>query len=237
MRPRRATAVLPDLSGRVTRVTTLMFAVWGAGDLRGSSLREALAEVGVETVQVNLRDADVTGALALEHLETPIESVVRTTGGDASGVLPILNAYAHHVVGWEVDARVPLPPARVGNGNRAHALANLAFIRRPESLPYDAWLAHWHGPHTTIAIETQGTFGYVQNRVVAPLTPDTPHVDAIVEELFPMAALTDMHAFYGSGGDDAELSRRLTRLMESVAILGADHDIDLVPTSRYVWQL
>jgi hypothetical protein len=218
-------------------MTTLMFAVWGAGDLRGASLRDALAEVGVENFQVNLSDADVDGALALQHLETPIESVLRTTGGDASDVLAILNAYAHQVVGWEVDARVPLPPPRVGNGNRAHALANLAFIRRPETLPYDAWLAHWHGPHTAIAMETQGTVGYVQNRVLAPLTPGTPHVDAIVEELFPMAALTDMHAFYGSGGDDAELTRRITRLMESVATLGADHDIDLVPTSRYVWEL
>jgi hypothetical protein len=77
----------------------------------------------------------------------------------------------------------------------------------------------------------------VQNRVVRPLTPVTPRVDAIVEELFPMSAVTDMHAFYGSGGDDAELARRMTILMESVAVMGADRDIDLVPTSRYVWRL
>ena len=218
-------------------MTTLMFAVWGAGDLRGASLREALAEVGVETLQVNVQDADVAGALALQHLETPIQAVVRTTGGDASDVLAILSAFSQQVVGWEVDARTPLPPPPVGNGHRADALAQLAFIRRPEPLPYDEWLAHWHGPHTAIAMETQGTFGYVQNRVVAPLTPGTPQVDAIVEELFPMAALTDIHAFYGSGGDDAELTRRITRLMESVATLGADHDIDVVPTSRYVWGL
>ena len=29
--------------------------------------------------------------------------------------------------------------------------------------------------------------------------------------------MVDMHAFYGSGGDDAELNDRLTRLMASVA--------------------
>ena len=49
--------------------------------------------------------------------------------------------------------------------------------------------------------------------------------------------VTDMHAFYGSGGDDAELHDRLTRLMTSVARIGFDHDIDLVPGSRYVYDL
>jgi hypothetical protein len=29
----------------------------------------------------------------------------------------------------------------------------------------------------------------------------------------------------------------MTILMESVAVMGADRDIDLVPTSRYVWRL
>ena len=52
-----------------------------------------------------------------------------------------------------------------------------------------------------------------------------------------MAGMTDMHAFYGSGGDDAELNDRLTRLMTSVARFGADHDLDLVPTSRYLYEL
>ena len=123
------------------------------------------------------------------------------------------------------------------DGVRTEALANLAFIRKPREMSYDAWLQHWHGPHSEVAMQTQATFGYVQNRVVRPLTPGTPQVDAIVEELFPMAAVTDMHAFYGSGGDDAELARRMTTLMASVAAMGADRDIDLVPTSRYVWRL
>ena len=64
-----------------------------------------------------------------------------------------------------------------------------------------------------------------------------PFVSAFVEELFPTAAITDMHAFYGSGGDDAELTARLTRLMTSVARIGADRDLDLVPTSRYLVDL
>ena len=47
----------------------------------------------------------------------------------------------------------------------------------------------------------------------------------------------DIHAFYGSEGSDEELGRRMTRLMESVATMGADRDLDVVPTSRYVFDL
>ena len=59
----------------------------------------------------------------------------------------------------------------------------------------------------------------------------------IVEELFPMAGMSDPHAFYGSGGDDAELQRRLAELMDSCARFGAADGLDLVPTSRYLFGL
>lgn len=38
---------------------------------------------------------------------------------------------------------------------------------------------------TPVAVETQSTFGYVQNVVARRLTPDAPAIDGIVEELFP----------------------------------------------------
>ena len=121
--------------------------------------------------------------------------------------------------------------------NATDGLAQVALLRVPAGLAYDDWRAHWQGPHTQIAIDTQATFGYVQNRVVRPLTEDTPHVDAVVEELFPTEAMYDIHAYYGSGGDQAELDRRMTRLMRSVSTMGADRDLDLVATSRYVFTL
>ena len=101
----------------------------------------------------------------------------------------------------------------------------------------EEYLEIWLVDHTPIAIETQNTFGYVQNIVEEALTPGTPAISAIVEELFPMAALTDMHAFYGSNGDAEELNRRISTLLASVARFGADQGLDLVPTSRYVWDL
>jgi len=86
------------------------------------------------------------------------------------------------------------------------------------------------------ANETQATFGYLQNRVLRPVH-GTEQVDALVEELFPMEAMTDVHAFYGSGGDDAELQRRLTLMIESVTRFGAHENLDILPTSRYVYEL
>ena len=176
--------------------------------------------------------------LRLRAFDQPLTCVVSVwTDGSAGESLALLHPLAARLAAWEVEERTPLTPPDVPDGQRADALAQIAFLRRPADLPYDDWLAHWHGPHTEIAIETQATFGYIQNRVLDALTDATPAIDAIVEELFPTAAMSDIHAFYGSDGSQEELDRRITRLMESVSRMGADRDLDVVPTSRYVFDL
>jgi hypothetical protein len=95
----------------------------------------------------------------------------------------------------------------------------------------------WRVERTPVALETQRTFGYVQNLVVEALTRDQPRVDALVEEWFPMAARTDLHEFFGSDGDHAELERRMGEMARSTARFGADRDLDVVPTSRYAARL
>jgi hypothetical protein len=216
--------------------------------LRDPGLHAALAEAGVRRLQVNLdvglgggADPDADGVLRLTTAE-PIRAVVSSwtdagVHGRAEGVGEVLRQVAPTVLGWRVEERVPVPPPATPDGERADALANVAFLRRPAELSYDDWIAHWHGPHTDVAIRTQATFGYVQNVVVESLTPESPRVDGIVEELFPRAAMTDVHAFYGSAGDRAELDRRMTELMASVSAFGADRDLDLVPTDRWVYAL
>ena len=97
------------------------------------------------------------------------------------------------------------------------------------------WLARWHGDHTRVAIETQSTFGYVQNYVVRALTPDAPALNAIVEELFPVEAVGSLHAFFGAADDD-DLRRRMEQMVASTAAFGANVNIDAVPTSRYVFR-
>lgn len=205
--------------------------------LLGAEFRSAVASAGASRLQVNLDDADVAPALRFGP-GTPITAVVGVwTTGDPAAVAGVVRAVDGTADGWLVEDREPLVPPVVPDGQRADALANIAFLRVPDGMAYDAWRSTWQDGHTQVAIETQGTFGYVQNRVLEPL-PGTPaEVAAVVEELFPMAAMDDHHAFYGSGGDEEEFQRRFTRLMESCARFGADQGLDLVPTSRYVFDL
>jgi hypothetical protein len=208
--------------------------------LRDASLRAALAGTGVRRLQLNLDDADVAPALRLATGEpiTAVVSVWCDAGtDDPAPVAAQLATAAGRVDGWRVDERRRLDPPQVADGVRADALANVALIRRPAELAHDEWLRRWMVEHTPVAIRTQATFGYVQNVVTAPVTTGAPAVGGLVEELFPSAGLTDQHAFYGSGGDDAELKRRFGELMASVARIGADRDLDLVPSSRYLYTL
>jgi hypothetical protein len=222
-------------------VTKLIFALHADGlgpALLGDQLRASLAPAGVTRLQVNLDDADVAAAPLRFGPGAPITAVVSLwTDSPVADAVAALHSIDAAADGWLVEERLPIEPPEVPDGVRADALANYAFLRRPAAMTAADWRSDWLDRHTTVAIETQGTFGYVQNPVVEPVTADAPEVAGIVEELFPMAGMTDSHAFYGSGGDDEELQRRFARLMESVARFGADQGLDLVPTSRYLWNL
>lgn len=217
-----------------------MYVVWGddlATALRDPDLHARLAAAGVRRLHVNVDDDAVAPAMRIPFDE-PIAAIVSVwTDGRPDPVTEVLATTTTALAGYEVEERLPIPPPEVADGERTDALANIAVLRRPVELPVDEWRHRWLVDHTPVAMATQATFGYVQNVVVGPVTEDAPQVEALVEELFPSAAMTDVHAFYGSGGDDAELNDRFTRLMTSVARFGADRDLDLVPSSRYVYRL
>lgn len=200
-------------------------------------MRDALAAVGATRLQVNVDDAAVAPAMRFGP-GTPITAVVAVwTSGSVRDALGVVHAVDGRADAWLVEEREPLVPPSVADGERADALANYAFLRRPAAMDHAAWRSDWLDRHTDVAIATQGTFGYVQNPVLEVLTVGGHDVAGIVEELFPMAALDDQHAFYGSGGDEAELQRRFTELMDSCARFGAADGLDLVPTSRYCFTL
>ncbi len=218
-----------------------MFALWGPDlttALHVPALRDALAAAGAERVQLNVDDEHVAAAMRIPTFAEPIGAIVSVwTCGAAESVVKVLAGVVTRVAGWEVEERRPIDPPEVWDGTRGQGLANVAVLRRPAELTQEEWLRRWLVDHTPVAIATQATFGYLQNVVVRPVTEDAPPVSALVEELFPIEGMSDMHAFYGSGGDAAELDARLTRLMTSVARFGADRDLDLVPTSRYLYSL
>lgn len=221
----------------------LIYALWGSGldtALQSAQLHTMLRAAGATRVQVNVDDADVAEAmLRITTFDSPVSAVVSVwtePGTDPEPISDLLAAISQRSAGWEVEETVRLVPPVVENGVRTTALAQIGFLRIPADLDPADWLQIWQGQHTSVAIDTQDTFGYVQNRVLRTVH-GTDRVDAIVEELFHMAAMTDVHAFYGSGGDDAELQRRMTLMIESVMRFGAHTNLDSVPTSRYCYAL
>lgn len=198
-----------------------------------------LSELDLAGLTVNVRDAAVSASMmTLTTLDPPVSAVIsiwtqQYYGAALRRALELLAAECQESAAYLVTESVPLPGPDVAPSARTPGLANVALLRRPPDLDVATWLQRWHIDHTPVAIATQATFGYTQNTVVRALTPDAPPIDAIVEELFPIEAVSDLHAFFGAS-DDADLGDRMGKMAASVARFGADRDIDTVPTSRYV---
>ena len=199
-----------------------------------------LLELGLPGVTLNLRDAPVRDSLmTLTTLDPPVQGLVslwtdQHYGDQMRAALEVLAPHADRLAAYLVTESVPLPPPASRPGERSPGLANIALLRRPEDMDEATWLQRWLGAHTAVAIETQSTFGYVQNYVVRALTPDAPRVSAIVEELFPIEAVGSLHAFFGAA-DDADLADRMGKMIASTSAFGANQNIDTVPTGRYVF--
>ncbi len=203
---------------------------------------DALLELGVPGLSVNVRDDAVRHSLmTLTTLgDPPVGAVVsmwtqQCYGDQMAGALDLLARECDRLAAYLVTESVPLPVPAVESGTRTRGLANIALLRRPANLDQATWLTRWQRDHTSVAIETQSTFGYTQNWVVRTLTSDAPGIDGIVEELFPAEAITDLKAFFGAADDD-DLQDRLGRMIASTTAFGANENIDTVPTSRYVFK-
>ena len=200
-----------------------------------------LLNIGLPGLAINVRDAEVRDSLmTLTTMDPPVAALVsvwtqQSYGDQVQAVTTRLEKECDQVAAYLVTESVPLPPPQTVPGQRTIGLANVALLRRPADLDESTWLSRWHIDHTPVAIETQATFGYVQNSVVRALTPGAPTLSAIVEELFPAEAISDLHAFFGAADDD-DLRDRMERMVASTAAFGANKNVDTVPTSRYVYR-
>ena len=201
-----------------------------------------LAAAGARRVRVNVSDGDVSRAAGVRqaHLKPAPDAFVQVwlDNADIPARRPIDNAVracAVRTAGYLVEECIPKANTlhRPAPGGRTYGFAQVALLRRPAALPREQWLEIWQGSHTAVAIETQSTFEYVQNLVVRPLTPDAPALDAIVEECFPPAAMTDYKAFFDAPGDEAKFKANLQRMLQSVARFIEPGQIDVLPTSQY----
>jgi hypothetical protein len=204
-----------------------------------TEVADDLLALGAPGLAINVRDAAVSHSLmTLTTLDPPVVGFAsiwtqQSYGPHVLDALERLAGECDRVDAYLVTESVPLPPPPTQPGARTPGFANVALLRRPTALDEETWLSRWHVDHTPVAIATQSTFGYTQNAVVRPLTSGAPVIDAIVEELFPIEATRDLHAFFGAA-DDEDLSDRMNRMVASTTAFGANQDVDTVPTSRYV---
>ncbi|WP_421845580.1 hypothetical protein [Mycobacterium sp.] len=208
-------------------------------DRQRGPVADALLGLGVLGLSVNVRDSAVRASLmTLTTLDPPVAAVVsmwtqQCYGDQMEAALGLLAQESEQLAAYLVTESVPLTTPNHEVGIRTPGLANIALLRRPAGLDQATWLNRWQHDHTPVAIETQATFGYTQNWVVRALTADAPRIAGIVEELFPLAATSDLKAFFGAA-DDNDLQNRLNRMVASTTAFGASENIDTVPTSRYV---
>ena len=204
-----------------------------------TDVASSLLDTGAPGLAINVRDAVVSDSLmTLTTLDPPAIAIVsiwtqQCYGPQIGTATTLLGELCDQAAAYLVTESVPLEPPHTDPGERTPGFANVALLRRPTDLDEATWLTRWHDDHTQVAIDTQSTFGYTQNAVVRALTEGAPPISAIVEELFPIEATSDLHAFFGAA-DDADLNDRMTRMVASTSAFGANRDVDTVPTSRYV---
>ena len=194
-----------------------------AGALRQRTV-PALFDMGARTVQVNVTDSGLGHPFGVapepgsEEILAAVSAWVDSAEGSRVGsALPDPGSSGAAWHGWLVCESEPIrnvahPP---GPDGRVPGFAQLVGLTRPARLSWAEWRRIWQGTHTSVAINTQSTFRYVQNVVFRALTPDAPAYAAIVEECFPIEATTDLHVFFDAVGDDARLARHMAAMSES----------------------
>lgn len=210
--------------------------------LRGG-VAEQLFTLGARGLQVNVADADVAPASGLrQENNRPLPDATLSLWADSANsdvrrpFDDVLKAVSSRMAAYLVCESVVIRNTRfpAHPGQRTHGFSQMAFLSCPPRLTRDAWLDTWRNHHTRVAIDTQDNFLYVQNLVVRALTHGAAPVDAIVEEAFPPAAMTDPMAFFDAPGDEAKFQQNLAAMMDSCSRFIDFDKLDVLPTSQYL---
>ena len=202
----------------------LAYLIFQEADLPGSELRAALLEkaapalraAGAREITVHVQDEEVADGTPMRRSAPPIRAMVSFWMQNADDRGPCEGALAEHarrLAGYLVVESRPLVH-EAPKGRRTPGMNQVTCITKKPGLDYDEFIRIWHQDHKVVAVETQSTVGYVRNVIVRKLTESAPDWDAIVEETFPIEALTDPRVFYDAKSAE-ELERNSARMVES----------------------
>lgn len=207
-------------------------------DLRTGLLEKAapaLRAAGAERIAVNVNDEDVAAGakVTIRNHAPAVRAMVSfwlDNADDRDPCEQALQPHAEAFAGYLVAESVPLrhsPPT----GQRTPGANLVTCIQRKPGLDDDTFFDLWNREHKEVALATQSTFSYVRNAVTRQLT-EGPSRDGIVEEGFPIEALSNPHVWYDCDSDE-EHARRVKRMVASVTAFLDLSVIDSVPMSEY----
>jgi hypothetical protein len=228
----------------------LCYVLWKPAAVPGAAFRDAL--VGPVAAALRARGAERLTVLAAdEHAEPLAKARITKLDEPVAGLvscwLPcvdehreveeILGAHAARMAGYlvtesEVLRNTTHRAARAGD--RTPGTTMLALLEKPERLPFEEWIAIWHGRHSPLALEIQCTYLYVRNVVVRALTDGAPPWRGLVEEGFPTPAVTDPMQWYAAEGDPQKLRERIGRMVASCRAFLDLEKVESHPLSEYV---
>jgi hypothetical protein len=202
-----------------------------------------LAKRGAARLRIDVVDDAVAAGTAVRvgSMDPPKDAVVFywLDEGDLRG--PIEAILAEVASRMETFLVVESEPVR--NTEHVAPLAertpgfNLVTCIEPkDGMSYAEFVHHWHTEHRRCALETQSTFAYVRNEIVRAYGEDAPPWAAIVEESFPIEALTDPRVWYRWEGSEEQFRRNRKWMIEScLAFLALDR-VESHPMSEYVFE-
>ena len=203
-----------------------------------NNLKKDIAEL-VSALQINIADADVEPAnnLAQSNYPPAPNAVIFIKVKSyflADTLESFLEKIASKVHGFVVSESIILDNSEKSPlGSRSEGFSQVVLLEKPETMSAFDWFDYWTNFHTKIAIQTQSNFIYIQNTVVRPLQKASPSFIAIIEECFPLEAMTDPEVFYNAKNNPEQFAKHVQIMMESCEKFIDFKKIEVIPTSRY----
>ena len=207
-------------------------------ELLGPVGRQLIAK-GAQRLQIHVvDDAVAPGAkLRLEKMRPMPAAVVSFWLNAAHARGPheaVLEAAAPRIAGYAVAEAVVLPIAETyPDGERVRGFSQIALFRKLPGIAYEGFLEIWMRDQTVVGPATQDTFYYGQNIVIRPLTVGAPPIDGIVDECYPIEALTDHLVYWKANGSEEVFQAHLKREMDNVARFLDGDNVSAFVTSTY----